>query len=288
MQSPQSVADAYSDSASLSAHTVASYGSAGHNGRASRPPPSPHGSSSHSTHHTPVSVDAFAPIADAAERDNGGERSLDGSDSLLTALPSNLDPTPRRARAGSASVSSAPALSCGPIPVDMTSFASRSLPATQSLHSGSGGGNHVRPASIGSEPVCVTQTAGAHPPPRPPPAPPQAPPVNRTQVGWRDSGSAEHSFVSFPQNADSELCKFFAQTGFCRFGASCFKHHPDSFRVPRNQNGYPMRMGEPECSFYMQTAACKFGPACKFHHPNLEPVYAGGDLQNGAYGHGPQ
>ena len=100
----------------------------------------------------------------------------------------------------------------------------------------------------------------------------------RTQVGWRDSGSLACSYESFPHNPGAEVCKFFVSTGFCRFGSACFKHHPDEYRVPLNQQGYPMRWDEPECTFYMQTAACKFGPACKFHHPNLEAVYAGCDL----------
>jgi serine/threonine-protein kinase/endoribonuclease IRE1 len=105
----------------------------------------------------------------------------------------------------------------------------------------------------------------------------------RTQVGWRDSGSQEYTVESFPQNPGSDVCAFFVQTGFCRFGASCFKHHPDKYRVRWNVKGYPMRPGEPECSFYMQTSVCKYGAACKFHHPNLEALFAGSDLPHASH-----
>jgi serine/threonine-protein kinase/endoribonuclease IRE1 len=98
------------------------------------------------------------------------------------------------------------------------------------------------------------------------------------QVGWRKAASTEHIVCSFPQNPDKELCQFFVQTGTCRFGEHCFKHHPVEYNVPLNLWGYPIREEKQECPFYMQTGSCKFGTACKYHHPNLEPLFAGSDL----------
>ena len=111
---------------------------------------------------------------------------------------------------------------------------------------------------------------------RPPPPPP---PAAQIQVGWQRSPSTAHTLESFPQNPGQEVCAFFVSTGTCKYGARCFKHHPDEYCVPLNARGLPMRDGEQECPFYMQTATCKYGKACKFHHPNLDPMYAGAELR---------
>lgn len=100
------------------------------------------------------------------------------------------------------------------------------------------------------------------------------------QVGWRDSGSLEGSFVTFPQHPSAELCAFFVSTGHCKYGDACFKHHPVERGVKRNLKGFPLRPGRDACSFYMTTGTCKFGGSCKFHHPNLAPLYAGANLED--------
>lgn len=160
---------------------------------------------------------------------------------------------------------------------------------------------HASPPSVSFVPAMHAVMHPPHPPPpvsRPLPPPPMPrPPVapadmSRTpvglhdppglaaplQVGWQKTGSPEHTIRSFPQNPGNEPCQFFVQTGTCRFGENCFKHHPEEYSVPLNQRGFPMREGKLECPFYMQTGSCKFGEACKYHHPNLAPVFAGSDL----------
>ena len=67
-----------------------------------------------------------------------------------------------------------------------------------------------------------------------------------------------------------EVCKYYLNTGMCKFGRACRFHHPrEASRCPEllNSEGYPLRPGEAPCPHFARTAACKFGYECRFDHP---------------------
>eukprot|EP00397_Hematodinium_sp_SG-2012_P021350 GEMP01022047.1.p1 GENE.GEMP01022047.1~~GEMP01022047.1.p1 ORF type:complete len:405 (+),score=30.57 GEMP01022047.1:397-1611(+) len=114
-------------------------------------------------------------------------------------------------------------------------------------------------------------------------------------------------FSGPPRRNGVEVCKYYAKTGICSFGARCkFDHPPDieptnpieaplvavgspvspSFRsavlqpddspssrteddlnVTLNSRGYPLRPDVEPCSFYQRTGECQYVRTCKYDHP---------------------
>ncbi len=90
------------------------------------------------------------------------------------------------------------------------------------------------------------------------------------------AGFVAHVAAKCDARPAAQVCKFYVETGHCRFGSNCHFDHPVEHTVPLTVDwGLPWRPTQPPCDFYMRTAACKFGPSCKFHHPPLRALYAG-------------
>lgn len=71
----------------------------------------------------------------------------------------------------------------------------------------------------------------------------------------------------------TELCRPFAATGRCRYGARCqFAHGPGELRGLRR---HPKYRTQP-CSTFLRCGSCPYGPRCHFLHgpPPLQPAPA--------------
>ncbi|XP_057955439.1 zinc finger CCCH domain-containing protein 3-like isoform X2 [Malania oleifera] len=93
-----------------------------------------------------------------------------------------------------------------------------------------------------------------------------------------DSGSVGQvhlmspSIPNFPERPDQPECRYFMNTGSCKYGSDCKYHHPKERIAQLGANnmgpfGLPLRPGQPVCSYYNLYGLCKYGPTCKFDHP---------------------
>ncbi|XP_065873673.1 zinc finger CCCH domain-containing protein 3-like [Euphorbia lathyris] len=93
-----------------------------------------------------------------------------------------------------------------------------------------------------------------------------------------ESGSSEQvhllstSSTNLPERPDQPECRFFMNTGTCKYGSDCKYNHPKerSAQLATNPVGplpLPSRPGQPVCSTYSMYGICKFGPTCRFDHP---------------------
>ncbi|EOA40603.1 hypothetical protein CARUB_v10009335mg [Capsella rubella] len=77
-----------------------------------------------------------------------------------------------------------------------------------------------------------------------------------------------------PESCDQPECRFFMNTGTCKYGDDCKYNHPRvrmSPPLPSLINPFvlPARPGQPACGNFRSYGFCKFGPNCKFDHPML-------------------
>ncbi|KAG7595872.1 Zinc finger CCCH-type [Arabidopsis suecica] len=76
------------------------------------------------------------------------------------------------------------------------------------------------------------------------------------------------------ESSDQPECRFFMNTGTCKYGDDCKYSHPGvriSQPPPSLINPFvlPARPGQPACGNFRSYGFCKFGPNCKFDHPML-------------------
>ncbi|XP_010484523.1 PREDICTED: zinc finger CCCH domain-containing protein 3-like isoform X1 [Camelina sativa] len=77
-----------------------------------------------------------------------------------------------------------------------------------------------------------------------------------------------------PESSDRPECRFFMNTGTCKYGDDCKYNHPGVRISPPppsliNPFVLPARPGQPACGNFRSYGFCKFGPNCKFDHPVL-------------------
>lgn len=75
-----------------------------------------------------------------------------------------------------------------------------------------------------------------------------------------------------PERPDHPECRYFMNTGSCKYGSNCKFHHPKERLAQLATNnlgphGLPLRPGEEACAYFSAYGLCKYGPACKFNHP---------------------
>ncbi|XP_024967878.1 zinc finger CCCH domain-containing protein 3-like [Cynara cardunculus var. scolymus] len=91
------------------------------------------------------------------------------------------------------------------------------------------------------------------------------------------SGSIDQLYPStpnshLPERPGEPECRYFMNTGACKYGTDCKYHHPrEKMAQPAASSlsplGLPLRPGQPACSYYGLYGICKYGPACKYDHP---------------------
>ncbi|KAG7653106.1 Zinc finger CCCH-type [Arabidopsis suecica] len=76
------------------------------------------------------------------------------------------------------------------------------------------------------------------------------------------------------ESSEQPECRFFMNTGTCKYGDDCKYNHPGvriSQPPPNLINPFvlPARPGQPACGNFRSYGFCKFGTNCKFDHPML-------------------
>ncbi|KAG4139165.1 hypothetical protein ERO13_D07G174900v2 [Gossypium hirsutum] len=99
-----------------------------------------------------------------------------------------------------------------------------------------------------------------------------------------ESGSTEQMLLSstsasdFPERPDQPKCRYYMNTGTCKYGSDCKYHHPKERIANSAVNsigplGLPSRPGQAICSSYAMYGLCKYGPTCRFDHPYMGCPY---------------
>lgn len=75
-----------------------------------------------------------------------------------------------------------------------------------------------------------------------------------------------------PERHDQPECRYFMNTGSCKYGSDCKYNHPrekiSQFAASSlGPFGLPLRPGQAICSYYTTYGICKYGPTCKYDHP---------------------
>ncbi|KAM7492379.1 hypothetical protein LguiA_035300 [Lonicera macranthoides] len=83
---------------------------------------------------------------------------------------------------------------------------------------------------------------------------------------------------NLPERPDQPECRYFMNTGSCKYGSDCKYHHPREKTAQFAASalgplGLPLRPGQAVCSYYNMYGLCKYGPTCKFDHPVLGYSY---------------
>ncbi|OMP08142.1 Zinc finger, CCCH-type [Corchorus olitorius] len=103
--------------------------------------------------------------------------------------------------------------------------------------------------------------------------------INPTESG--SSGQVLLSSTSasnYPERPDQPECRYYMNTGTCKYGSDCKYHHPRE-RIPSSAVnsigplGLPSRPGQAVCSSYTTYGLCKYGPTCRFDHPYVGYSY---------------
>ncbi|KAL4323167.1 hypothetical protein GQ457_11G004240 [Hibiscus cannabinus] len=86
------------------------------------------------------------------------------------------------------------------------------------------------------------------------------------------------SASSYPERPDEPECRYYMNTGTCKYGSDCKYHHPKERIANSAVNsvsplGLPLRPGQAVCSSYSMYGLCKYGPTCRFDHPYLGYPY---------------
>ncbi|XP_022727988.1 zinc finger CCCH domain-containing protein 3-like isoform X2 [Durio zibethinus] len=99
-----------------------------------------------------------------------------------------------------------------------------------------------------------------------------------------ESGSSGRLLLSstfgsnFPERPDQPECRYYMNTGTCKYGSDCKYHHPKERIANSAVNGIsplglPSRPGQAVCSSYNMNGLCKYGPTCRFDHPYVGYPY---------------
>ncbi|KAK8517829.1 hypothetical protein V6N13_127983 [Hibiscus sabdariffa] len=94
--------------------------------------------------------------------------------------------------------------------------------------------------------------------------------VNPAESG--SSGKLLLDASNFPERPDQPECRYYMNTGTCKYGSDCKFHHPKERIANSAVNGIgplglPSRPGQAVCSSYTMYGLCKYGPTCRFDHP---------------------
>ncbi|XWS36740.1 hypothetical protein CRYUN_Cryun20dG0111700 [Craigia yunnanensis] len=86
------------------------------------------------------------------------------------------------------------------------------------------------------------------------------------------------SASNFPERPDQPECRYYMNTGTCKYGSDCKYHHPKERIANSAVNsisplGLPSRPGQAVCSSYSMYGICKYGPTCRFDHPYVGYPY---------------
>ncbi|PWA96848.1 Zinc finger, CCCH-type [Artemisia annua] len=81
-----------------------------------------------------------------------------------------------------------------------------------------------------------------------------------------------------PERPGEPECRYFMNTGNCKYGSDCKYHHPKEKIAQMAASslgplGLPLRPGQAVCSYYSLYGICKFGPTCKYDHPLMGYSY---------------
>ncbi|XVF31813.1 hypothetical protein REPUB_Repub17cG0025800 [Reevesia pubescens] len=103
--------------------------------------------------------------------------------------------------------------------------------------------------------------------------------MNPTESG--SSGQVLLSSTSasnFPERPDQPECRYYMNTGTCKYGSDCKYHHPKERIANSAVNGIgplglPSRPGQAVCSSYTMYGLCKYGSTCRFDHPYVGYSY---------------
>ncbi|KAK3022016.1 hypothetical protein RJ639_045177 [Escallonia herrerae] len=84
--------------------------------------------------------------------------------------------------------------------------------------------------------------------------------------------SLSSSVSPLPERPEQPECRYFMNTGGCKYGSDCKYHHPREKVAQLASSslgplGLPLRPGQAVCSFYNLYGLCKYGPTCKYDHP---------------------
>ncbi|XP_010469532.1 PREDICTED: zinc finger CCCH domain-containing protein 26 [Camelina sativa] len=94
----------------------------------------------------------------------------------------------------------------------------------------------------------------------------------KTQPDSSSSVSVPVDVTSHQHISERAECRFFMNTGTCKYGDDCKYSHPKErlLQSPPNLLNpivLPVRPGEPACGNFKAYGFCKFGASCKFDHP---------------------
>ncbi|KAJ0801423.1 putative transcription factor C3H family [Helianthus annuus] len=83
---------------------------------------------------------------------------------------------------------------------------------------------------------------------------------------------------NLPERPGEPECRYFMNTGICKYGPECKYHHPKEKMAQMAASslgplGLPLRPGQAVCSYYSLYGICKFGPTCKYDHPFMGYSY---------------
>ncbi|KAE8685252.1 tyrosine specific protein phosphatase [Hibiscus syriacus] len=104
-------------------------------------------------------------------------------------------------------------------------------------------------------------------------------------VNPAESGSTGQLLLSssmpasnFPERPNQPECRYYMNTGTCKYGSDCKYHHPkeriaNSVINGSGPLGLPSRPGQAVCSSYTMYGLCKYGPTCRFDHPYVGYPY---------------
>ncbi|CAN1220042.1 Zinc finger CCCH domain-containing protein 3, partial [Linum perenne] len=84
---------------------------------------------------------------------------------------------------------------------------------------------------------------------------------------------------NIPRRVDQPVCRYFMNTGTCRYGSDCKYHHPEESRTSQPlinaaPPGLPSQPGQALCPSYATFGICKFGSSCRFDHPFIGYPYS--------------
>ena len=121
--------------------------------------------------------------------------------------------------------------------------------------------------------------------------------ANSSQNGKREAEQrlreAQNVFIA---TLDTDVCKFYAKNGHCRFGDKCKHKHEETILNKRGYGGggksgqnadnkpsddYNTKSVQQECFSWRDHGTCKFGDACKFVHKSSSSSHRGGGHKGG-------
>ncbi|KAG2332767.1 hypothetical protein Bca52824_003947 [Brassica carinata] len=117
-------------------------------------------------------------------------------------------------------------------------------------------------------------TYGVVPPPQVPHPQAYLPFLVAPPPGWSPYMDPVYNVKTQPDSSSERAeCRFFMNTGTCKYGDDCKYSHPKE-RILQSQPNLshtivvlPARPGQPECGNFKTYGFCKYGQNCKYDHP---------------------